>query len=213
MSHEIRTPLAGVIGFAEVLAEEVADEHREAAELIRQSGVRLLDTLNSVLDLARLEANAVDLTRAPLDVAAEVAVAADLFRSVAERKGLRFEARLAPTPATLDASCLHRIASNLLANAVKFTTAGAITVAVWPEAGGAALRVTDTGTGMDAAFLPHLFDEFRQESTGLNRTHQGTGLGLAITKRLVDLLGGTITVASTKGVGTAFTVRFPGARA
>ena len=211
ISHEVRTPLAGIIGFAEVLEEEVGDAHREAATLIRQSGLRLLETLNSVLDLARLEANALELYRERLDVAAEVREAARLFRPAATRKGLALDAAVppAPTHAFLDGPIFHRVLANLLSNALKFTEDGHVRVEVEAAATDIVVRVRDTGVGIAPGFLPHVFDEFRQESSGLTRSHQGSGLGLAITKRLVELLRGRIEVESTKGEGTTFTVRFP----
>ncbi len=213
MSHEIRTPLAGIIGFAEVLEDELEGAQREAASLVRESGMRLLDTLNSVLDLARLEAEATELTLAPGDAVEELHAAARLFGPTAARKNITFEVHLAvpdaPLPANLDSAALHRVLTNLISNALKFTHEGGITLEGAREGGEIVLRVRDTGSGMSAAFLPHVFDEFRQESSGLTRAHQGSGLGLAITKRLVGLMHGTISVESTVGVGTTFTVRLP----
>ncbi|HYE57107.1 MAG TPA: HAMP domain-containing sensor histidine kinase, partial [Rhodothermales bacterium] len=213
MSHEVRTPLAGIIGFAEVLEDELEGAQREAAALVRESGMRLLETLNSVLDLARLESDATELKLVPLDVRAEIEAVARLFGPTAERKGLTFDVRLpeggAPLRAMLDSAALHRVLANLVSNAIKFTDRGRITLEADRVNGHLALHVRDTGCGMSASFLPHVFEEFRQESSGLTRAHQGSGLGLAITKRLVDMLHGTITVESTVGLGTTFTVRFP----
>jgi PAS domain S-box-containing protein len=213
MSHEVRTPLAGIIGFAEVLEDELEGPQREAAALVRESGMRLLDTLNSVLDLARLESDATELRLVPLDVRPEVEAIARLFGPTAERKGLTFGVQLpddnAPLEAMLDSAAFHRVLANLVSNAIKFTDRGGITLEVAREAGGLAVRVRDTGSGISETFLPHVFEEFRQESSGLTRAHQGSGLGLAITKRLVDLLHATISVESTVGAGTTFTVRFP----
>ncbi len=211
MSHEIRTPLTGIIGFADVLAEEVDDEHREFARTIGASGHRLLNTLNSVLNLSRLDAAQVELDPACIDVAEEISGAVDLLRPMAQKKGLALplDVPAAPCRAVQDATCLLRVVNNLVGNAIKFTDEGSVRVAL--EADGDALRLTvqDTGIGMKAAFLPTLFDAFKQESTGLSRSHEGSGLGLAITKRLVELLGGTIGVESEPGVGTTFTVTLP----
>ncbi|HYE58019.1 MAG TPA: PAS domain-containing protein, partial [Rhodothermales bacterium] len=206
MSHEVRTPLAGIIGFAEVLEDELEGSQREAAALVRESGMRLLETLNSVLDLARLESDATELKLAPLDVRSEIEAVARLFGPTAERKGLTFDIRLpedgAPLRAMLDSAALHRVLANLVSNAIKFTDRGSITLEVARVNDHLALHVRDTGCGMSTSFLPHVFEEFRQESSGLTRAHQGSGLGLAITKRLVDMLHGTITVESTVGRGT-----------
>ncbi len=211
MSHEVRTPLAGIIGFAEVLMDELGEPHVEAAQLIRQSGMRLLDTLNSVLDLARLEANAVDLDLVRLDVGAETAAAGRLLSAMAAPRGLPLTVETPPAPVFtfLDARAYHRVLVNLVSNAIKFTNAGEVRLSVTVEGDEAVVRVRDTGIGMDAAFLPHVFDEFRQESSGLTRSHQGSGLGLAITRHLVGLMHGRLAVESEKGVGSTFIVRFP----
>ena len=214
MSHEIRTPLTGILGFAQVLSSEVEDRQREWVELIEQSGQRLLDTLNSVLDLAQLEAQSVELDRHVLDVGREVQDVVALLRPlVPARVELRVEAPPSPVFAELDRSALHRVLNNLVGNALKFTEAGRVCVAVSAEDGRVALRVRDTGIGIAPDFIPHLFDEFKQESSGLDRTHEGNGLGLAITKQLTELMGGTIAVESLQGVGSVFTVSFPQAPA
>ena len=212
MSHEVRTPLTGIIGFAEVLAGELTGPQSEAATLIRESGLRLLDTLNSVLSLARLEANALDLTLVPVDIGAEACAAAKMFQGLLAARGvvLRVDMPAAPTRGLADVAALHRVLVNLLSNATKFTTQGEVHVAVGDDpAHGPFVRIRDTGEGIDAAFLPHLFEEFRQESTGLARAHQGSGLGLSITRRLVDLMNGRIQVESVKGEGTTCTVHLP----
>jgi CheY-like chemotaxis protein len=212
MSHEIRTPLTGILGFTSVLAEEVTDEqHREFVALIEKSGRRLMDTLNSVLELARLEAGRMELTAEPVPVADAARETVRLLAPLAHEKGLALEARIL-TPeaqAHLDRPALDRVVTNLVGNALKFTDAGTITVEVEADARAVRLRVRDTGVGIDPAFLPRLFDEFEQESTGIARSHEGSGLGLAITRQLVERMRGTIEVASAKGEGTTFTVTFP----
>ena len=210
MSHEIRTPLTAIIGFAELLAEDVPDEQREMAEAIAGGGRRLLATLNSVLDLARLDAGRQSLTLRPLDVADALRRGTDLLRPLAERRGLTLTY---DGPASLvvpaDEGALDRVLVNLLGNALKFTDHGGVAVTLAPTDDALVLTVADTGIGMEAAFLPHVFSEFRQESEGVRRSHEGSGLGLAITRRLVELMNGTITVTSERGAGTTFTVRLP----
>ncbi|WP_243664060.1 PAS domain-containing sensor histidine kinase [Rhodothermus marinus] len=211
ISHEIRTPLAGVIGFAEVLEEELDEPHRELAALIRDSGRRLLETLNTLLDLARIEAGAFVLTLEPFDAADEVRQSVHIFQRMIDDKGLRLELDLpdGPLPVYLDRNGFHRIVVNLVSNAVKFTDEGMIRVGLATEGDWLRLQVQDTGVGIDPAFMPHLFEEFRQENNGLARTHPGSGLGLAITHRLVEMMGGRIEVQSEKGKGTTFTVWLP----
>ena len=212
MSHEIRTPLTTVIGYAGVLAEEVSDRHREFAQFIRNSGERLMETLNSVLSLAQLEASGVEIQFDVLEIAAEAREIVDLFQPLADEKGLalRFVPPEQGNPlAHLDRGALSSVMQNLIGNAIKFTEEGSVTVRITLDDQDVHLHVEDTGIGIDADFLPHLFDEFVQESTGMRRSHEGSGLGLAITKRLVDLMNGCIQVESTKGEGTVFTVSFP----
>ena len=228
VSHELRTPLTGIMGFADILKEEVAGEHQEFAELISESAERLMQTLNSVMDLAKLESGAVRLRPQRLCLAEEARAAARLLEGAARRRGLhlRVEEQAEGVEAQLDAACLHRVLHNLVGNAVKFTEEGGVTVEIdqqihFPSssgqqgdgqpggAGWAVVRVRDTGIGIGEAFLPRLFEEFKQESEGLSRSHEGVGLGLAITKQLVDLMGGHISVESKRGGGTTFTIMLP----
>ncbi|PSR00722.1 MAG: hypothetical protein BRD48_00145 [Bacteroidetes bacterium QS_9_68_14] len=218
MSHELRTPLASITGFAEVLEEEAAGEQQEFAEHIAESGRHLQRTLESVLSLARLDADTATMETEAVDVAAEARRAATTHRPAAREKDLylRVDAPGEVTHPRLNAGALYRILDNLLSNAVKFTEEGGVTVYV--ETGPAdgndnstetRVRVADTGIGIADDFRAELFEDFRQESTGLSRTHDGSGLGLAITQRLAHLLGGSVGVASEKGEGSTFTVRLP----
>ena len=212
MSHEIRTPLTSIIGFAEVLSEEAAENEREFAGLIRNSGRRLMETLNSVLDLAQLENDALKLDPIQIDVMDPIRDTLDLFRAQAEERGLYLEAEAdhpGPVLARLDRVGLSRILINLVSNAIKFTHQGGVRVYVRTEESHIHISVKDTGVGISREFLPHLFDEFKQESSGLSRTYEGSGLGLTITKRLVELMDGAIDVESEKGRGTVFVVTFP----
>gem|GEM_PF-2904991 len=211
MSHEIRTPLTAILGFAQVLSEEAKGAHREFGQLIEQNGKRLLATLNSVLDLAQLEDPMGQASLAPVDLCTEVQEALALFENKAELQGLYLKAVFPESEAAVRAEAnsnfVNRILVNLIGNSLKFTEEGGITVGVRCEGEEAVLFVQDTGQGIAAEFLPHIFDEFRQESTGLSRTHEGNGLGLAITRRLVEQMNGRIDVESTKGEGTTFAVR------
>jgi PAS domain S-box-containing protein len=211
MSHEIRTPLNGIIGSAQVLSGEIESEEREVVEIIHRSGLRLLGTINSVLDMARIEAGELHPHAEPVLLREEAADALGVLRSLADEKGLALTLteRTPDVWAAADPSCIHRILYNLVGNAIKFTREGEVNVELGAEGGEAVVRVRDTGIGIDPRFLPHLFDDFKQESTGVGRSHEGTGLGLAITKRLVELMGGSVRAESAKGVGTTFTVRLP----
>ncbi len=211
MSHEIRTPLTAIIGAAEILTMETEGTALEFAQMLFQGGQRLLDTLNSVLDLARLESEQQAVLLQPIRLDERAHQTVEMLRSLADRKGITLDV-LADVPgATVlaDAAAVDRILTNLIGNAIKFTDRGGVRVEIGAQGGYVALTVRDTGIGMSEAFLPQVFDDFKQESDGLARSHEGSGLGLAITQRLVDLMGGTIAVESEKGVGSAFTVRLP----
>lgn len=213
MSHEIRTPLTGIIGFATVLAKELPEEHREFAELIKLSGRRLLEMLNSVLDLAKLESDAMSIERQDVLLSTEAEDVAGALRPIAREKGLDItvvvEGTDTDTALVADRAAVSRILHNLIGNAIKFTDAGGVTVRIRRAGDRVVCDVIDTGIGIEPHFLPHLFEEFRQESFGTDRSHPGTGLGLTITKRLVELLEGEISVESRKGEGSTFTVSFP----
>lgn len=211
MSHEIRTPLTSIIGFAELIEDNVSNEEAEMARLIKISGRRLLETLNSVLDLSMLESDTFALDVERLDLSEAVRAKLPLMQPQAAAKGLTLTARTpdTPVPVRLDDAALDRVLNNLIDNAIKFTEHGQITVKVETQGDNAFLRVRDTGVGIDEAFLPDLFEEFTQESAGIDRSHEGTGLGLAIVKRLVEAMGGYIKVDSRKGEGTTFTLSFP----
>ena len=208
MSHEIRTPLTAIIGYAQILADEIGDAHTDLVGPIETGGLRLLDTLNSVLDLARMEAGHSDLALTPVDAGAEARATVEMLAGRASARGLALEAHVdtAVPPVLADRAALGRVLANLVSNAVKFTDAGEVTVCVRNDRGAVEVAVTDTGCGMDDAFLASLYEPFLQASTGWGRSHEGTGLGLTITRRLVEGMGGEIRVASAPGVGTTFTV-------
>jgi len=211
MSHEIRTPLTAILGFAQILSEETEGAHQEFGQLIEQNGKRLLATLNSVLDLAQLEDPAGNVTVEPINLKTEVWDASRLFQTKAKDRGLYLKTELPPDEvevmAQANSNYVNRILVNLIGNALKFTEEGGITIGLRCEGEWVDLYVTDTGQGIATEFMPHIFDEFRQESTGLSRSHEGNGLGLAITRRLVEQMDGSIDVESAKGEGTTFTVR------
>ena len=222
VSHEIRTPLTSIVGFTSFLAKQVSDEQVEFIKLIEQSGKRLMDTLDAVLRLAKLEADHIEVEFEHLVVAEEVNQVVQLFQKEAEKKGLDMTIEVKPeaqaAKARLDSGALGSILQNLISNAIKFTEEGEVNVAVYTEPDSANgqpaephvhVSVEDSGNGIAPEFLPHLFDSFRQESTGANRSHEGSGLGLSIAKQLTELMDGTIDVESVMGEGSTFTVSFP----
>ncbi len=210
MSHEIRTPLTGILGFADLLAEEVPEAHRESVHLIRRNGVRLLDTLNSVLDLSRLEAGEYEADLRPIALASAVVAACEPLRVQALAKGLRFDLDLDPEVAALvDADALQQTLTHVVGNAVKFTDAGGILVTLEGTPHEALLRVADTGLGISQSALPEVLDAFRQENIGHSRSHEGSGLGLTVARRLVQLHEGRIEIESEQPGGTVVTIGLP----
>ena len=204
MSHEIRTPLTSVVGFTEILRDEVAEAQRGMVEAIAAGGARLLATLDSVLDLATLDVRRETLRPAPLDVVEEIEGAVEPLRTQAETRGvtLAVEPAYDTIPATLDSNALSRVLAHLVGNAVRFTEQGGVTIEVDADANDVSIRVIDTGIGIPDDVLPTLFDGFRDSG-------EGRGFGLAITARLVRLMGGTIAVESRWRAGTAVTVVLP----
>ncbi|QXD15837.1 response regulator [Rhodocaloribacter litoris] len=213
MSHEFRTPISGILGITQILEHEVSEEHREFIELIARSGHRLLDTLSAVLDFSQLESDGFVLQPEPVDLTGAAAEALAAFEAAARKKGLtlRLDPPEEPVRGLLDARALQRIFHHVFGNAVKFTDTGEVVARTGRDGSRLYLEVRDTGPGIDPAFMPHLFEPFRQASTGLARTHEGSGLGLAITARLVRLMGGEIRVDSRPGEGTTVTVFLPAA--
>ena len=210
MSHEIRTPLTAIIGFAQLLEEAGGDP--DLSGRIERAGLRLLGTINSVLTFARLEAGRTEVHQEPAEVALLVRHAVDSLRPLALTKRLSLALAVDPAAeaalALVDPAHFGRVLDNLIGNAVKFTDKGAVAVRVSADEARVRVVVSDTGPGIDAGFLPRIFGEFEQETTGERRRFEGSGLGLAITKRLVEAMQGEITVETKPGRGSAFTVTF-----
>ncbi len=215
VSHEFRTPLTLLLGpIEDALAGRYGDLDPRLGDqlsVMQRNARRLLDLINQLLDLAKLEAGGLDLDRRPADLASLARGVAATFASRAERDGV---ALLVDGPAALaaavDAPKVEGVLTNLLANALAFTSGGGkIRVSVAADGDHVVLTVEDTGTGIAAEDLPHVFDRFRQVDGSATRTHEGTGIGLALAKELVEMHGGTIAVESAVGFGTRFTVHLP----
>ncbi|MDP9797073.1 signal transduction histidine kinase/CheY-like chemotaxis protein [Catenuloplanes nepalensis] len=220
MSHELRTPLNAIIGFSDLMRGEKPVEDRRSVpadwvDHIHNSGRHLLGLINDILDLAKVEAGRIDLHPAPLrvDIAARELLTG--LRPLTEKKSLTVEFRLPELTVRADALRFRQILENLLSNAIKFTPEGGtitLDAETFTDDGQpmVALAVGDTGIGISEADMPRVFEEFQQVG---DRTHHqgGTGLGLALARRLVQAHGGDITVTSTLGVGSRFTVTLPDA--
>lgn len=209
MSHEIRTPLTSIIGFAEVLGEENPQHPARFAQLIRQSSERLMQTVNSVLDLSKLDRGATEFQPERVDVTDLLEDTVDLFRDQADAADitLRLTTPEQPVTAVLDPSSLNRITSNLIGNAVKFCDSGdTVAVELEPTPDVLVIRVQDDGPGIQPEFRDQLFEPFQRDPA---LEQEGTGLGLAITRRLVEAMEGDIDVDSAPGEGATFTVALP----
>ncbi len=213
MSHELRTPLGAIRGFAELLAEEVAEMEdappvvTEFTQTIGDAAARALRLVSDLLDLARLETGSLDVARAPVDLLSLVrAAAARVAPDLAARNVALVIEATDEAVALADAARTEQILGQLLTNAATFTPAGRITVRVEATGDTATVAVSDTGAGMDEVFLEALFEPFAQEDVRVNRDREGTGLGLAIARRLAEAMGGRLSVQSQKGTGSTFTL-------
>jgi signal transduction histidine kinase len=217
MSHELRTPLNAIIGFAELLHDGQVDPgsptHKEFLGDILTSGRHLLQLINDVLDLTKVEAGKLEVRPEVVDVARLVGEVVAILRMTAAKKQIRIVTELDPGVAnlTIDPARLKQVAYNYLSNALKFTPAGgSITLRVMPDgAERFRLEVQDTGIGIAPADLGRLFVEFQQLEAGAAKHHQGTGLGLALTRRLVESQGGSVGVQSSVGQGSTFHASLP----
>lgn len=225
MSHELRTPLNAVIGFSQVMVDEVLGRispprYREYAEDIRDSGRHLLALVNNVLDLAKIESGNMDVHLSKFDIRDIVqnsarAVAAEV---AANSNKLRIRCPRDLGTMVSDEIKVRGVLTNLVGNAVKFTSNGRIGIEARRDMGNGdgtryvVFRVSDTGVGMDERRIEEMFDEFTQHDSSITRKFGGTGLGLAICRRVCDTLGGSIKVESALGDGTTVTVRLPDRR-
>jgi signal transduction histidine kinase len=213
MSHELRTPINAVIGFSQLLNDgtygEVPERQKTVIEKVVRSANHLLELINDVLDISKIEAGKLEFYFEPTSIPRLVSDTLTSVQLQAEQKGLRLTVE-APDDAsvTTDPARARQIVLNLMANAVKFTDEGSVTVSVHAlDGAGVEIRVRDTGPGIAEADQERIFEEFEQSETAASRG--GTGLGLAISRKLAELLGGRLTVESVVGQGSTFTLRLP----
>jgi signal transduction histidine kinase/DNA-binding response OmpR family regulator len=217
VSHEFRTPLTLMLGPLEDLLNQPDEaplgEHRQLLQIAQRNGVRLLKLVNTLLDFSRIEAGRMRATFEPLQLHTYTAELASAFRSATEKAGLRLIVDAAPLaqPVFVDRDMWEKVILNLLSNAFKFTFQGEIRVEIRTSSGGdkAEITVRDTGTGIAADQLPHVFDRFRRVEGARGRSVEGSGIGLALVLELVKAHGGDIRMSSEVGRGTAVTVSIP----
>lgn len=219
MSHEIRTPMNAILGFSEVLLNTIRDETAKAhLNTIMSSGKTLLDLINDLLDLSKIESGKIELRPEPVNVTQLLQDIHRMFTPLLDKKGLHFKIAIAPGfPAgvMLDEVRLRQILINLVGNAVKFTHEGGITLAVRLDRSDAAkqlydisISVADTGIGISEEEHKSIFEAFHQAKETTSKRYGGTGLGLTITRRLTELMGGHISLTSKPGNGSTFVVSF-----
>ncbi len=212
MSHELRTPMIGILGYSQMISEDVKDpEVKKMAGTIVRSANRLTETLNLILDLSKVEANKIDLHFNKVNVASIVEESVNHFKAAAEEKELTINLKADKTDiiCSLDERLFSLVMGNLINNAVKYTDKGSVDVKLTLENDEAVIRVKDTGIGISKKDTEIIFEAFRQASEGYNRRFEGTGLGLTISKKFVELMHGSIQVESEINTGSVFTIRFP----
>jgi signal transduction histidine kinase len=217
MSHELRTPLNAIIGFSELMVHEkvgpVSADHKEYLGDILSSARHLLQLINDVLDLTKVEAGKMQFRPEKVDLNRSITEVKEILRGIAGPKKLDLRAEVDPSlgMVVLDHGKLKQVLYNFLSNSIKFTPEGGkVTVRALPEGPDHfRLEVEDTGIGIQEKDMHKLFIEFQQLDQGVSKKYAGTGLGLALTKRLVESQGGTVTVKSVYGKGSLFTATLP----
>ena len=216
MSHELRTPLSAIIGFSDLLLDEIsaplAEVHKGQVQRIRKSGWHLLGIIEDILAHARIEAGKEEFSVEPVSAADLARDSAALVEPLAAKEGLVLRITVPEDPITIetDARKVKQILLNLLSNAIKFTERGEVVLTLEPASdGGAVFLVRDTGSGIAPEHLETVFHAFEQVGTSLTRRQQGTGLGLGVSRKLALLLGGELSAHSELGVGSTFTLRLP----
>ena len=217
MSHDIRTPMNGVMGFTELLMmSDLGPHQRRYAERIQASGETMMQLLNDILDLSKIQSGKLELVEGRLEIRKEIAACLAMFEATAANKNLSLAMDVDPSlPAAMQSDPLRvrQVLLNLIGNALKFTPKGSVTVLARHLRTGASdrlvIEVRDTGIGISEDALQRIFNQYEQAERATQKTFGGTGLGLAISRQLVEMMGGTVTVTSQKGVGTSFVVTLP----
>jgi PAS domain S-box-containing protein len=216
MSHELRTPMVGILGFAELMKDLAeSSELKDFADNIIKSGKRLMETLNLILDISRIEADRMEIKLSEINI---VHLTSEVYKNYikeAEKKNIKiiFKSSEDVIMAKVDERMLWESVNNLINNALKYTKRGGVTIEILKKIvnkdNKVLIKITDTGIGIPKESINTIFEEFRQVSEGYSRGFEGTGLGLTVTKNFIEKIGGTISVESDLGVGSVFTIELP----
>ncbi len=215
MSHELRTPLNSIIGFTSIIMQELSgplnEEQKEQLGMVQSSSYHLLNLINDVLDISKIEAGQLEVFAKPFDMRSSIENAVQIVNPLAEKNGLPLITDISPDVGEVvnDGRRVEQVLINLLNNAVKFTKTGEVRIECHISKGTVTTSVKDTGIGMQLKSIKELFKPFKQLDSGLARKVEGTGLGLSICKKLIELMGGEIGVESQEGVGSTFTFTLP----
>jgi len=212
MSHELRTPLHGILGFAQVMMQAAEDRYfKEIATTIYKSGTRLMETLNLILNLSKIESEKIEVRIKTVKIDNIINEVFSLFEIVAKEKNIYLRKVFSKSNifAKVDEKLLRDTLNNIVNNAIKFTKAGGATIELNSDDKDLLISVVDTGIGIPKSMQKIIFEEFRQQSEGLSRSFEGTGLGLTISKKYTELMGGKIFIESEHGVGSKFSIYIP----
>jgi signal transduction histidine kinase len=217
MSHELRTPINVILGYTSLMRERIygvlTDQQDEALSKTYQTSQHLLELINDILDLSKIEAGKMPLHLEAVFVQEVIAELSESVLPMVRGRKLTYHTEVEPELRAIstDRTKLKQVLLNLLSNAIKFTQEGSVTVVASPLEGGAGVRISvaDTGIGIKPEHLDAIFEDFRQVDQSHTKEYGGTGLGLSITKKLLALLGGVVRVESTYGAGTRFTIDLP----
>jgi len=212
MSHELNTPMSGIMGFSELLLQELENKNqRDMASYIYKSSKRLNETLTSLLDISKIQSKNLEINFSSVDIVGVMKECRKIYSEAAIAKGIiiNFSSSKEKIFIKGDLTILHKILCDLLDNAVKYTKRGEINLNADVENNFAVIKISDTGIGISEEHIGIIFEPFRQVSEGLTRKYEGSGLGLSITKKYVDVLSGTINIKSQLEVGTTITIKFP----
>jgi|GEM_PF-4333502 len=216
LSHELRTPMIGILGCSEIISQELENsELKQMADIIASSGKRLLDTLNSLVDLSRIEADQTEIDIQEINIAEMIKESVSSFQTSASKKNLKLACDIQKeyALAKVDSQKFKEIINHLIKNAIEFTKEGIILVSLGSDVRNnksyAVINISDTGKGIPKKYQSIIFEPFRQVSEGLSREAEGIGLGLTISKKFLELMGGELSVESEVDKGSVFTIRVP----